>query len=730
MPPERSPTSGQFELLPMLEPIFFRRLLIQAFRGFRDEQTIDLDASAVIIRGPNGTGKTSLFDALQWLLTGKIGRLESLPKRPRDEYIANRYRSGISARVEAEVTLRDGRLVVLRRIGTKSKPILEWEDGGNLLVGSDAEARLEAELTPDPTVSLETALLSSGLLQQDVMREVLEATESERYKHINSLLGLDELTHFEEAARDSANVRAEALDEAQEELNAADAELAEREDELAGLRLRLRNARPVAEARGRLRATCMRVESLVSLSHPLWDADDVSADLEGIRLFRGLVERAISEDGAIRAGLAGLVFPDRADVGSKSQRLEEVEAESARLVASLSSVEAREGLLSARLESLAELARVAIPLLSDHCPVCGQAIDLGDIQRRLLEQSEDAEEVERLLGERERAEEQVVLLRNEGRQIRADLARYAEVEAARAVLRSREDGLAQLVLDIASGVRTPPLSAPSLTTEGGLENVAAHILDAVVSIEDDVVDYSLAREASGEESGARQIAQQIEALKQTRRAREDVVQKLRERHQRAEALARATKEAAVAVVDRRFSSLRPLVRDVYSRLDPHPSFKMLDFQHDFYRARGTSRAVVRDVEAGVEADPVLIFSSSQANIAALSYFLALGWAAGDRTLPFLLLDDPLQSMDDVNVLGFSDLCRFARRQRQLLISTHEDRFASLLERKLAARSEDERTKVLHFVSWDRSGPQIEEADVPGQLVEREARLIVSSTATG
>jgi hypothetical protein len=64
---------------------------------------------------------------------------------------------------------------------------------------------------------------------------------------------------------------------------------------------------------------------------------------------------------------------------------------------------------------------------------------------------------------------------------------------------------------------------------------------------------------------------------------------------------------------------------------------------------------------------VVIFSASQANIEAQSYFLTMGWTAGERSLPFVLLDDPLQSMDDVNVLGIADLCRHVRLGRQLVI---------------------------------------------------------------
>jgi len=86
-----------------------------------------------------------------------------------------------------------------------------------------------------------------------------------------------------------------------------------------------------------------------------------------------------------------------------------------------------------------------------------------------------------------------------------------------------------------------------------------------------------------------------------------------------------------------------------------------------YRERGIASPRVTDPEHELQVDPLLVFSSSQANVVALSAFLALGWAAGEDAMPFLLLDDPLQSLDDVNALGFSDLCRHMRARRQLIV---------------------------------------------------------------
>jgi len=59
------------------------KLNIEAFRAYGKEQQFDLDADLVVIGGPNGLGKTSFFDAVDYVTTGHIKRfnkkLKSLP---------------------------------------------------------------------------------------------------------------------------------------------------------------------------------------------------------------------------------------------------------------------------------------------------------------------------------------------------------------------------------------------------------------------------------------------------------------------------------------------------------------------------------------------------------------------------------------------------------------------------------------------------------------------------
>ena len=78
------------------------RLMIERFRGFDAPLSLDFDASAVLLAGANGTGKTSLFDAIQWLLLDSVPRLKSHRMHRNEEFLVNRWRPRELAVVEAE----------------------------------------------------------------------------------------------------------------------------------------------------------------------------------------------------------------------------------------------------------------------------------------------------------------------------------------------------------------------------------------------------------------------------------------------------------------------------------------------------------------------------------------------------------------------------------------------------------------------------------------------------
>jgi ABC-type cobalamin/Fe3+-siderophores transport system ATPase subunit len=110
--------------------------------------------------------------------------------------------------------------------------------------------------------------------------------------------------------------------------------------------------------------------------------------------------------------------------------------------------------------------------------------------------------------------------------------------------------------------------------------------------------------------------------------------------------------------------------------------------------------------------PYAFLSSSQVNAVAVCIFLAFNLGIATLPLKAAMLDDPFQSLDDIHLLGLVDLLRRFGAERQLLISTHESRFASLLQRKLRPLSEGRRAVVLALEGWSRNGPHIRLTEVP------------------
>jgi hypothetical protein len=187
---------------------------------------------------------------------------------------------------------------------------------------------------------------------------------------------------------------------------------------------------------------------------------------------------------------------------------------------------------------------------------------------------------------------------------------------------------------------------------------------------------------------------------------------LSDRVRRAGDLDRAAHVAAERIIERALKRLEPSFSEVYERLAPHPTFTELRATQDIFYGKNQVMPEVWDPVRGVHGNPALVLSEGQLNVVALSYFLGLALNAGTGALPFLALDDPLQAMDVLSVLGFADLCRRIREHRQLIITTHDRRFAALLTRKLAPREHGARTIVHEFEGWTYEGPVIRSSEEP------------------
>lgn len=71
-----------------------------------------------------------------------------------------------------------------------------------------------------------------------------------------------------------------------------------------------------------------------------------------------------------------------------------------------------------------------------------------------------------------------------------------------------------------------------------------------------------------------------------------------------------------------------------------------------------------------EHDAILSMSSGQVSALSLGFFLSLNKVYS--SVPLILIDDPSQSLDEVNIASLTDLLRCEFSHRQLIVSSHED----------------------------------------------------------
>lgn len=130
-----------------------------------------------------------------------------------------------------------------------------------------------------------------------------------------------------------------------------------------------------------------------------------------------------------------------------------------------------------------------------------------------------------------------------------------------------------------------------------------------------------------------------------------------------------------------------LINDLYRKIDPHPDYKIVTFKCDFSDTKPKLNVCVYQEKQDELIIPNLYFSTAQLNILSLSIFLAKALNAKDdkgNPLECIFIDDPIQSMDSINILSTIDLLRsiVVNHKKQIILSTHDENFHNLLKKKM------------------------------------------------
>ena len=692
---------------------------VTGFRAFSGHQTFDLDADAVIVVGANGQGKTSLFDAALWALTGRIVRLGP------EGSVISMFSSAGEARVALSLRDADGAMCRAVRSTDGSSKRFSLEIDGETVRESVATATLLERLWPQaraaakPEDALLSALERGVYLQQDLVRSFIDAaTDKERFATIGELVGAGRINELQMALERSRLAWSKATNLRADEAKSLESRAAGLRDHLD--RLGGGDARPPVDSEAWAKWWKDAQEAGISVRPPKTSQDVDAGELldaavKELQARSQETSRSRQDAASLFARVSALPPKPQDDLAALEAVVVEARAAAESARSELASAEQHAAALRrARVETqeareeLRALAEIALRHLGEHCPVCDQEYDHDATVRRLearVKGEATSEDLERL------PDVSLVAVRVEEREREA-------VEAARAVSEAAQRIREWEALERDLAEQVGGLGMEGTSPDDWRRRPQARMVEfderikAFAELRQAGEQLALALARAGELSRRAELEHELDALKREVEGVQTEVQSRQQTGELVNTIIDGLREASSDVIEVQLRRLEPLLQRIYATADPHPAFRAARLIGRMRGGHGRVVPRIEDLTANVDSEaPETVLSSSQMNVLAVSVFLAFNLGMPALPLNTVILDDPLQSLDDLNLLGLIDLLRRTRDERQLVISTHDRRFASLLERKLRPVEDGQRTVVVDLQGWDREGPHVTQRDV-------------------
>ena len=173
-------------------------------------------------------------------------------------------------------------------------------------------------------------------------------------------------------------------------------------------------------------------------------------------------------------------------------------------------------------------------------------------------------------------------------------------------------------------------------------------------------------------------------------------QKLREH---GNSIGRAVDRVRSSIIRREFNDrLNRVWRDLFVRLAPSEPF-VPAFRIPESSTRRLQPKLITEYRDNGErgGTPGAMLSTGNLNTAALTLFMALHLSV-PKTLPWLIFDDPVQSMDDMHITHFASLLRTLSKEhgRQVVISVHDRQLFEYLRLELSPAFVDDSLLTLQL----------------------------------
>jgi recombinational DNA repair ATPase RecF len=501
-------------------------------------------------------------------------------------------------------------------------------------------------------------------LSYNELGSLLDEGPSKLYDALSSILGLEDLVQA-----------LQALQEARREREKLQKEVADARGPL------LEKLRGVADERAR--------RAVGGLEGKDPDLDAVEAALAGL----APAGTAAAETDALR-GIAGLEPPERG----------RLEAAASEMRASAAALSAARETAAARARDAAALVESALAYHAAHgdgdCPVCGRkgALDAKwsrgqrEAGTRLREAAREADAVHQRADAARRLWESLVPLKPEA------LARAGEAGL----------DLAPLVTALSTWVEAGAISDLAALADH-VERASGPLEQAILRLRDSAR-VELARREDAWRPAAVEVAAWLARARAASRAAEDL--------KGLKAAEAWFKKAAASIRDERFAPIAEKSARIWEHLRQQSHVELGRIQ---LTGEGTRRRVALDVTVdGVEGAALGVMSQGELHSLALSLFIPRA-TLEESPFRFIVVDDPVQSMDPARVDGLARVLETASADRQVVVFTHDDRLPE------AVRRLDIAAEVVEVTRRDASVVELRRAlDPVGRYLEDA--LAVAGTA--
>lgn len=689
-------------------------LTVRNFRGFGNESvSLNLDADLLLFFGPNGFGKTSLSEAIEWLFYGTTKRRERGDLLNRSEYQGSFRNAHGGAPVEVKVRVR-----MMDAVDCTLSRRIDAAEGEESRTYVDELPRDFKDLGLRPIQAVYPIVAQHGL------QTFVHTKPRERRDAISAAFGLDELAELKvglDGARRSFSLSPPAaVVEARTKLRAMGAGL-EHMPEMAAMAQRWQRT-PHPQVRPAEDLATLKEATRAMTGE---ESEDVEHLLEALRAVRSeAVQQAFDS--------ATLAPPTDSDarwsrIDAMTSGLASKMAELARMVAA--AVANSAAYAAERLELWEK--GLASATMGNQCPLC-EADTLTSAKRAELQGRLDAsratmaagKQIDQLSGDAARfvgpmseaiahalraglSADGAALLRGLFTDQQGVLTAFVSVNdalAARAAGATAKAAALMAYLHGVSGRLSNLRNAPAIVTEG--EELPRAFADSVSDLQEAVRQYQAAwREfepvLSSRIASTKKVAA-IDAIGKALRAATQishiaaydlVLERSLALMQSAEAALKTHQAALLTTRGAEMSALYDLMNpgtDVrFARMVPAT---------DSLRLEATSFGVAMSAAANL--------SECQLNCLGLSVALMQATTPGSP-FGFILLDDPVQSMDDEHCEAFL-ACVLPQliedHGKQVILLSH---LTPIIDRA-RAHNIDRRVRVYNFENYRQTGPEIVE----------------------